>query len=111
MPIPFTAARRRRGALLFAVSLAALGQAGTAVAQTAAAPEAAGADNAAQQGAAPATAQQGNDDTGVVVVTAARTTRSAVTIDGAEMQKVLPGVNPVKAIQTLPGVQFETADP
>jgi hypothetical protein len=111
MPVPSTAARSRRGALLFAVSLAALGQAGTAVAQTAAAPQAAGADNAAQQGAAPATAQQGNDDTGVVVVTAARTTRSAVTIDGAEMQKVLPGVNPVKAIQTLPGVQFETADP
>ena len=28
-----------------------------------------------------------------------------------EIQKVLPGVSPLKAIQTLPGVVFETADP
>jgi hypothetical protein len=46
-----------------------------------------------------------------VVVTAARTTRSAVTIPGREIQKILPGINPLKAIQTLPGVVFETADP
>ncbi len=32
-------------------------------------------------------------------------------LGAAEIQKVLPGANPVKAIQTLPGVQFETADP
>ncbi len=46
-----------------------------------------------------------------VVVTAARTTRSAVAIGGVEIQKILPGVNPLKAIETLPGVVFETADP
>lgn len=46
-----------------------------------------------------------------IVVTGKRTTRSAVTLEASEIQKVLPGVNPVKAIQTLPGVQFETADP
>jgi hypothetical protein len=34
-----------------------------------------------------------------------------VELGAAEIQKVLPGANPVKAIQTLPGVQFETADP
>ena len=46
-----------------------------------------------------------------IVVTATRTTRSSVELGAAEIQKVLPGANPVKAIQTLPGVQFETADP
>ncbi len=48
---------------------------------------------------------------GEVVVTAAKTTRSSVAISAVEMQKLLPGVNPLKAIQTLPGVVFETADP
>ena len=46
-----------------------------------------------------------------IVVTATRTTRASVELGAAEIQKVLPGANPVKAIQTLPGVQFETADP
>ncbi len=32
-------------------------------------------------------------------------------MSGAAMQKVLPGVNPLKALQTLPGVRFHTADP
>lgn len=62
----------------------------------------------AQEAAAPSTT---SDDANGIVVTAKRTTRSAVTLEGSEIQKVLPGVNPVKAIQTLPGVQFETADP
>ena len=48
---------------------------------------------------------------GTIMVTASRTTRSSVALSGVEMQKTMPGVNPVKAIQTLPGVQFETADP
>lgn len=69
--------------------------------------------------AMPARAQQ-QSDTAVpeaatngdqIVVTATRTTRSSVELGAAEIQKVLPGANPVKAIQTLPGVQFETADP
>jgi outer membrane receptor protein involved in Fe transport len=46
-----------------------------------------------------------------VVVTVAKTTRSSVAISAVEMQKLLPGVNPLKAIETLPGVVFETADP
>ena len=46
-----------------------------------------------------------------VVVTAARTTRSAVALGSVEMQKILPGINPLKAIETLPGVLFETSDP
>ena len=45
------------------------------------------------------------------VVVTQRTTRSAVALPATEIQKILPGVNPLKAIQTLPGVLFETADP
>ena len=48
---------------------------------------------------------------GELVVTATRTTRSSVTLAGQETQKILPGVSPLKAIETLPGVVFETADP
>ena len=46
-----------------------------------------------------------------VVVTAEKTTRSSVVISGAQAQKILPGLAPLKAIETLPGVLFETADP
>jgi hypothetical protein len=38
-------------------------------------------------------------------------TRSNVTMSGDEIQKILPGVNPLKALETLPGVSFQTADP
>ena len=51
------------------------------------------------------------DQLDAVVVSIARTTRSAVSIDQMEVQKLLPGINPLKAIQTLPGVLFVTADP
>ncbi len=40
-----------------------------------------------------------------------RKTRSSVALSKADMQKVLPGINPLKALQTLPGVSFQTADP
>jgi iron complex outermembrane receptor protein len=40
-----------------------------------------------------------------------RKTRSSVAMSGNEIQKVLPGVNPLKALETLPGVSFQTADP
>jgi outer membrane receptor protein involved in Fe transport len=46
-----------------------------------------------------------------VVVTGLRTTRSAVALDAQEIQKILPGASPLKAVQTLPGVLFRTADP
>ena len=52
-----------------------------------------------------------DDTVSAVVVTIAKTTRSAVQLDAVETQKLLPGMNPLKAIQTLPGVLFETADP
>jgi iron complex outermembrane receptor protein len=40
-----------------------------------------------------------------------RKTRSSVAMSGVEIQKVLPGMNPLKALQALPGVSFQTADP
>ena len=46
-----------------------------------------------------------------VVITVQKKTRSSVDLAGSEMQKIEPGINPLKAIQTLPGVVFETADP
>ncbi len=52
-----------------------------------------------------------DDQLQAVVISIAKTTRSAVALDGVETQKLLPGVNPLKAIQTLPGVLLETADP
>jgi iron complex outermembrane receptor protein len=46
-----------------------------------------------------------------LLVTSLSTTRSAVQLSGSEMQKILPGLSPLKAIQTLPGVLYVTADP
>ncbi|UTY58375.1 TonB-dependent receptor [Massilia sp. erpn] len=40
-----------------------------------------------------------------------RKTRSSVDLKRDEIQKILPGTNPLKALQTLPGVSFQTADP
>lgn len=45
------------------------------------------------------------------VVISSRKTRSSVALSGREIQKILPGTNPLKALQTLPGVSFQTADP
>jgi hypothetical protein len=45
------------------------------------------------------------------IVVTAKTTRSATAIPQVEIQKILPGVSPLKAIQTLPGVLYVTADP
>ena len=47
---------------------------------------------------------------GDIVVTGSQT-RTAVAVQGLEIQKILPGVSPLKAIQTLPGVLYITADP
>src|ERR1700733_14450784 len=58
-------------------------------------------------------ATQPSDDENLqqIVVTAQKTTRSSVVISGSESQKLLPGISPLKAIETLPGVIYETADP
>ena len=50
-------------------------------------------------------------ETGETIVVTAKATRSATAIPQSEIQKILPGVSPLKAIQTLPGVLYITADP
>jgi len=56
-------------------------------------------------------AQPAEDDLQAIIVTANRATRSSVALAAVEAQKVLPGISPLKAIETLPGVVYETADP
>lgn len=69
---------------------------------------------AAQQAGTPAIESEPTGDGGAeaptIVVTGGQT-RTAVELPGTEMQKILPGVSPLKAIQTLPGVLYITADP
>jgi iron complex outermembrane recepter protein len=60
--------------------------------------------------AAPADATGPADDATTIVVTGNQP-RTSVELPGAEMQKILAGVSPLKAIQTLPGVLYITADP
>ncbi|NYT42001.1 TonB-dependent receptor plug domain-containing protein [Sphingomonas sp. R-74633] len=64
----------------------------------------------AQDQAAPAedASAPAADDT---ILVTAKQTRSATAIPASEIQKILPGVSPLKAIQTLPGVLYITADP
>ena len=50
-------------------------------------------------------------DASEAIVVTAKATRSATAISSAEIQKILPGISPLKAIQTLPGVLYITADP
>ncbi|WP_404338335.1 TonB-dependent receptor [Sphingomonas sp. MMS12-HWE2-04] len=50
-------------------------------------------------------------DESTAIVVNAKSTRSATAIPQSEIQKILPGVSPLKAIQTLPGVLYITADP
>ena len=52
-----------------------------------------------------------NNDMQEIVVTTQKTTRSSVALGGPEVQKLLPGDSPLKAVETLPGVIYETADP
>lgn len=65
-------------------------------------------DDEAPVTGAPDEVTDGETDTIVVTGTEPRT---AVELPGVEMQKILPGVSPLKAIQTLPGVLYITADP
>ncbi|WP_375249957.1 TonB-dependent receptor [Sphingomonas sp.] len=68
--------------------------------------------NAQQAAVADAPATSTADDAGdSTIVVTGRQTRTSVELPGTEMQKILPGVSPLKAIQTLPGVLYITADP
>ena len=68
--------------------------------------------SAAQAQTAPAGTTASNAETvETVIVTAEKTTRSSVVIGGAETQKILPGLSPLKAIDTLPGVVYKPRIP
>jgi len=73
--------------------------------------DAAAATAPAETGAADAAAAPVVAGTMATVEISSRKTRSSVALNGTEIQKILPGVNPLKALQTLPGVSFQTADP
>ncbi|MCW4590474.1 TonB-dependent receptor [Gluconacetobacter entanii] len=45
------------------------------------------------------------------IMATARRTRSEQSINHTQLQRILPGINPVKALEILPGVVFENADP
>ncbi|WP_156677754.1 TonB-dependent receptor [Sphingomonas profundi] len=92
----------------FRYSILALALASTATGAYAADLPAAPADAATAGDAADTAADDGNDN---AIIVTGRTTRSVVTLDGPEIQKILPGISPLKAIQTLPGVTYLTADP
>ncbi|WP_206243790.1 TonB-dependent receptor [Novosphingobium terrae] len=61
--------------------------------------------------AAPATADAPTSTGADIIVSMPKTTRSATQLAGVEVQKILPGVSALGAIQTLPGVMYQTADP
>lgn len=46
-----------------------------------------------------------------VLISSPRSTRSATMLAGSELQRTLPGTNPLKALQVLPGVLFTSSDP
>lgn len=93
-----SAAKAARWAMLAGTALT-LCSATQAMAAEAAADEATPADAASA------------DANNSIIVTGAKTTRSATALSDVEIQKILPGVSPLKAIQTLPGVLYITADP
>jgi len=65
----------------------------------------------AQSAAAVAPAGEAGEAGGDTIIVTGHNTRSVTQVTEVEIQKVLPGVSPLKAIQTLPGVTFLTADP
>lgn len=72
---------------------------------------ASGAQAAETAAATPAAADTDSTSVEQVIITSQRETRSAVTMQAQQIQNVLPGASPLKAIQFLPGVVYRTADP
>ncbi len=60
----------------------------------------------------PAVAAEASPDTSSAdIVVSGNRTRSVTEMKRDEIQKILPGVSPLRALQTLPGVTFTSADP
>ena len=70
----------------------------------------AGAARAAVPAAPDAAVDTGDAGVGEIIVTSRRV-RAVSEVEGPEIQKILPGISPLKALQTLPGVTYLTADP
>jgi hypothetical protein len=107
----FVAPRRRSSQIALAVSTLIAALANPATAQTVAAPVAAPVANANAAQAVTAPTDGSGDAAVTTVEISSVKTRSSVAMSGNEIQKILPGVNPLKALETLPGVSFQTADP
>ncbi len=59
-----------------------------------------------------AVAQQGSDDELVEIVVFGRgETRQVQTVTAQQLEQLTPGTSPLKAIEKLPGVNFQSADP
>jgi iron complex outermembrane receptor protein len=95
-------------ALVHAAPVAAQSSTGTGPATAQDAPAAG--EDAQNQTAEATAAAQASAPAGDIVVTG-NATRSVSQVSGVEIQKILPGISPLKALQTLPGVTFLTADP
>jgi iron complex outermembrane receptor protein len=72
---------------------------------------AAGGAQAATAPSAPTPTDTDSTNVEQIVITGQRETRSAVAMQSEQIQRVLPGASPLKAIQFLPGVVYRTADP
>jgi iron complex outermembrane receptor protein len=66
---------------------------------------------AADDAANPAVTQAADDEAGDIVVFGKGRTRQVTEITAAELLLTTPGTSPLKAIQMLPGVNFQSADP
>jgi hypothetical protein len=99
--------KRIKAAMVAGLALAPLAMA-QQVATAVAAMESGAVASAVDAGSEAAAAAAGPMAT---VEVATRRTRSSVALKGDEIQKIRPGTNPLKALQTLPGVSFQTADP
>ena len=56
-------------------------------------------------------AQESSDDAAVVTVFGKGLTRQVQNITRTDLREVLPGTNPLKTLEKLPGVSFQSADP
>ena len=88
----------------------AAAQVATGTGPATAQPTAPAGDDAVTTAAQAAAVSAADTPAGDIVVTGT-TTRAVSQVSGAEIQKILPGISPLKALQTLPGVTYLTADP
>ncbi|MFT9092878.1 MAG: TonB-dependent receptor [Gluconacetobacter sp.] len=104
--VPSAASRRRTllATTLLAMSMASAHAAPTDTTTQGPTPR----RNAVQKAPAPTTAPAPATEQ---IISTAHRTRSEQSVSHVQMQRMLPGMSPVKALEILPGVVFENADP